>query len=343
VSFTDAEYPADPYPGARPGQSFVHLDGTGWTLLPDPATPSCWRADGRDLDEWLAEQAAVPLADRVPVLAYGSNACPSKVTWLREELGLSGPAVVFAADCTGLSSVWAAGTRSWDGQRVATVMAAPGVRERHAVWFADPEQLKVLDACEWRGDRYRLARLDTGEVRLADGSVLDRPFCYTGLSELRMPLLVDSSPVRLADVGQDTAITMTGEIGTDGLAASTVEGQPDPLEWPDRLFVYGTLRPGMRAWQTAEPLLAGPPRQASARGTLYDTGHGFPAMLPGDRFAVPGHLLPLRSPATALPMLDDYEGDWFTRVRAVLGDGETCWVYLWNQPVAGLPEIAEWA
>ncbi|MFB9924805.1 gamma-glutamylcyclotransferase, partial [Amycolatopsis halotolerans] len=46
----------------------MHLDGAGHAL--DTAPPG-WRS-------------------RTPVLAYGSNACPSKITWLRTELGLTG-------------------------------------------------------------------------------------------------------------------------------------------------------------------------------------------------------------------------------------------------------------
>lgn len=320
----------------------MHAERQGWTLHPDPHTASGWRVGARDLDGWLADRDAVPLGARVPVLAYGSNACPAKVSWLREELGLTGPAVVFAADCTGLAAVWTTGIRPRDGQRTATVMAAPGVRERHAVWFADPEQLRVLDRCEVRGERYRLARLDTGQVWLDDGMRLDRPFCYLGLSETRMPLLVDGSPVRLATLGQGEAIGLTGSTGSDGLESSTVEGQPDAADWPDRLFVYGTLRPGGHAWEIAEPLLAGTPWPAEAAGLLYDTGLGYPAALPGADSTVPGHVLPLRSPPKALPMLDAYEGSAFTRTRTALPGGEACWIYYWNAPVEEMVRIPEW-
>lgn len=61
--FTDEHFPADPYPGARPDCSFRHLDGRGYPV-PEPL----------DLD------------GRISVLAYGSNACPSKITWLRAHL-----------------------------------------------------------------------------------------------------------------------------------------------------------------------------------------------------------------------------------------------------------------
>ena len=56
--FTDDSHPAEPYPGARPGHCFVHLDGAGWPVTPDPGADSGWRVapEGQDLDDWLAGQ-----------------------------------------------------------------------------------------------------------------------------------------------------------------------------------------------------------------------------------------------------------------------------------------------
>ena len=94
MPFTDAEFPADPYPGTRPAHSFVHDDGLGWPLLAGPGAPWHWTVEGTDLDDWLAARHAEPLAARVPVLGYGSNANPAKLTWLRATYDLAGPAVV---------------------------------------------------------------------------------------------------------------------------------------------------------------------------------------------------------------------------------------------------------
>ncbi|GAA4616249.1 hypothetical protein [Saccharopolyspora hordei] len=225
--FSDADFPADPYPGARPGVSFVHLDGVGRAVLPDPTAPSGWRVDGDCLDSWLADHGAAPLCDRQPVLAYGSNACPAKITWLREELGLTGPAVVISARCTGLAAVWSAGLRARDGQRPAVLAAAPGVVEDHAVWFATPEQRRVLDRCEGRGVRYRLVQLHGAErIQLADGSEPQRVLAYAAASPERAPLLVDGRPVRCADVDQHAAVRLTGTPGSDGLTCTEVTGEP---------------------------------------------------------------------------------------------------------------------
>lgn len=188
--FTDAEYPEDPYPGARPSTSYVHHDGTGYALT--------------------AETLAAVRGTRIPVLAYGSNVCPSKITWLRDALGLTGPAVVARAECRDVAAVWSVGRRGRDGQRPATLAAAPGVTEWHAVWFATPEQVAVLDVCEARGSAYDLARLHGRGIRLEDGSVLDEVYAYVGRSEGRMPLLVGGEPVRMSELPQRKALALTG-------------------------------------------------------------------------------------------------------------------------------------
>lgn len=176
------------------------------------------------MDGWLTALGAPPLARRYPILTYGSNACPSKITWLRSRLGLAGPVVVLRAECAGLAAVWAAGIRDRDGQRPATVIAAPGVVESHALWLATAEQLTTLDACEGRGVRYDLARLHSGTVRLEDGNVVTDPLVYTGSGAHRMPLLVDGRPVRCLDVPQADARGLWGTPATSHGLRVTVQG-----------------------------------------------------------------------------------------------------------------------
>lgn len=324
-----------PYPGRRPAGSFVHDDATGWGLEPHPAG---WRVeDGTDLDDWLAARDAAPLADRVPVLCYGSNACPSKLTWLRGTLGLPGPAVLLHARCTGLAAVWASGPRVVDDQRPATLTALPGTTEDHAVWLATREQVAVLDRCEGRGERYRLARVDTGEVRLADGTVVDGPLAYTAAAPRRQPLLVGGAPVRCADVPQAGAAALVGEpAGADGLAVRELAGAPDPADFPGRLFVYGTLQPHASDWWRLEPHATGEPRAATLPGALFDTGLGYPALRLGAGPGVSGWVVDLGEPATTLSTMDEYEGAEYRRVRVSLPGGQQCWTYVWTDPVEGL-------
>ncbi len=170
---------------------------------------------------WRLDAAPPQLLDdtpRTPLLAYGSNACPAKIEWLRTALALPGAVVVRRARCAGLAAVWAAGLRVVDDQRPATLCAAPGVAEDHAVWLATEAQLAVLDVCEGRGVRYRLVRVHTGRVTLGDGSPVPDPLAYVALAAARMPLLVDGHPLRCCDVVQADARALTGvPAPTDGL------------------------------------------------------------------------------------------------------------------------------
>ena len=342
-SFPDADFPADPYPGAVPPFSFVHLDGHSRPLtFHDRWTVGDDEGGGVELDPWLTAHGAPPLAGRVPLLSYGSNRNPSKITWLRRALGLAGPVVVLRARTDGLAAVWASGFRLRDGQRTSVLGAAPGASEWHAVWLATPDQVAVLDRCEARGDRHRLARLGTGAVHTDDGLRIDAPWCYLGRSAIRRPLLVDGRPVRCADLDQAAAFSLDGDPAPDdGLAAVTVEGAPHPDEWPATLFVYGSLRPGQPAW----PLLAwnavGQPRPATVAGRVFDTGLGYPALLPGGHAGAAGQLVALRDPVALLRRLDRYEGSDYQRIRVgatTVGNPQVtaCWTYAWVGDEAAL-------
>lgn len=358
----DRDYPADPYPGAVPDCSFVHLDELSHPVRPDPTATTGWRVGdlgllpvlapdlapgllpglapdlAPDLDDWLAARDGAPLAARTPLLTYGSNRCPSKITWLRRELGLTGPVVVLRAATSDVAAVWAAGLRKRDGQRPAVLAAAPGVAEHHAIWMATAEQLEVLDRCEGRDDRYRLARPPI-TVRTEDGALIERPWCYLALGAIRQPLLVGGptgSPVRCADLAQELARDLDGvPAPTDGLNAPTVTGAPRPEEWPSALFAHGPLQPGGAGWPLLAPHHHGTPRPARAPGTVFDTGLGRPAPPldavphPGPRAgSVPGTYVLLRDPVAALAALDDHEGPGHRRIRLRLDDGSVAWAYL---------------
>jgi hypothetical protein len=208
----DAAFPADPYPGAVPPWSFVHVDGHAHPIADDRAA--------------LREHGP----GRIAVLAYGSNRCPSKITWLRESSGLGPePVIVLRARTTGVTAVWASGLRARDGARPAVLAAAPGAVEEHAVWLATPAQIAVLDVCEGRDVRFRLARLRSGTVDVG-GIPIAAPHVYLGHGPGRRPLLVDGVPVRCADLPQTAALALQGDpADTDGLVADTVVGVPSAL------------------------------------------------------------------------------------------------------------------
>ncbi|WP_232661822.1 gamma-glutamylcyclotransferase family protein [Pseudonocardia sp. TRM90224] len=342
MQWPDSDFPEDPYPGAAPPSSFVHVDGVSHATIPGSHG---WTVDGTDLDEWLATRGAPPSAGRVPVLSYGSNKCPSKITWLRAALGLGAdPVVVLRAATTDVAAVWAAGLRYRDGQRPAVLAASPGAAEQHAVWLATPAQVEVLDRCEGRGDRFRLARLRSGTVRVEDGTLVEAPWCYLGHGKIRKPLLVDGQLVRCADVPQLRALALQGEPAPDdGLSATTVTSAPDPDEWPAALFTYGLLQPGQPSWELVAPYAAGEPRRTWLPGQVADTGKGYPAWLAGRRGSTPGFVVPLRDPVGMFPALDEYEGDEYRRIRVALPDGTVCWAYAWQGATTGLiPLPAGW-
>lgn len=349
----DADFPADPYPGAVPPFSFAHLDGRSRPLTFDDQ----WHVDdaedgdaegggaeggGAGLDGWLAGHGAPPLAGRVPLLSYGSNRNPSKITWLRRALGLTGPVVVLRARVEGLAAVWASGFRLRDGQRTSVLAALPGAREQHALWMATPDQIAVLDRCEGRGERHRLARLGTGAVHGEDGLLVEAPWCYLGLSASRRPLLVGGRPVACADLGQAGALHLDGvSAPDDGLAAVTVAGAPHPDEWPAAVFVYGSLRPGRPAWPLVAGHAVGPARDATVAGRVYDTEPGYPALLPGGSATAAGALIAVRDPVALLGRLDRYEGSDYRRVRVAAtvngaARATACWTYTWVGDAAAL-------
>lgn len=104
------------------------------------------------------------------------------------------------------------------------------------------------------------------------------------------------------------------------------------------LAVYGTLRPGGRAYEAfglaQRTRHFGPCRIA---GRIVDLG-GYPGLLAGDE-AVAGDLLGFDDPAL-LDELDAYEGDGYARatVRLVEPEGEAL-VWLWQGSVEGAQPV----
>jgi len=132
-----------------------------------------------------------------------------------------------------------------------------------------------------------------------------------------------------------------------------VSSRPRPKPDPDYLFVYGTLRPGVRhEMNTVLERYGEPVGRGKISGILYDVG-----LYPGavkttaTRAFVHGDVYLLRDADRALKVLDRYEG-WdekkprageFRRSRAVvdLGGRKTvkAWIYLYNRPTTGLTRI----
>ena len=244
--WVDADFPADPYPGAAPPASFVHADGTVW-----PRRRGRGGSAGSTSTAGCAARGAPPAAARIPVLTYGSNRCPSKITWLRRELGLP-PTRWWCCgrSTTGVAAVWAAGCAPATAQRPAVFAAAPGVREDHAVWLATPDQIAVLDRCEGRDDRFRLARLRTADpltVRAEDGSGIDRSLVLPRARRDPPPAAGGRSAGALRRRRAGPGPPARGEPGPgDGLDADTWSASPTPTSGRPRCSPTACCSPGRR-------------------------------------------------------------------------------------------------
>ena len=157
--------PGRALPGAVPPVSYVHARGRARHRGRRRRRASAGR---------LAARAGAPrrspggcrCSPTAPTAARRrSPGCGGSWGWAPTRWWCCGPAP------TGVAAVWAAGLRARDGARPAVLAAAPGVVEDHAVWLATPDQIAVLDRCEGRDERFRLARLRTGSV-VVDGAAL---------------------------------------------------------------------------------------------------------------------------------------------------------------------------
>lgn len=122
------------------------------------------------------------------------------------------------------------------------------------------------------------------------------------------------------------------------------------------LFVYGTLRPGEVRWPFLEPFVVDEGHDDFARGTLFDTGLGYPAALfahdvthnvTHDGAAISGRTYGLveASLDRALAELDRVEGavrGLYERIVVTTGTGVRAWAYQFGsdpdivlQPIPG--------
>lgn len=115
-------------------------------------------------------------------------------------------------------------------------------------------------------------------------------------------------------------------------------------EKAQRVFVYGTLMPGQPRWAVLEPYTAGW-EPATARGRLWDTGRGYPAVrfdVDGD--PVPGVVVTLVSELTeeAVMTLDRVEGEGvlYRRVEVATSTGSAI-AYEWLGSIDGLERLAD--
>ena len=191
-------------------------------------------------------------------------------------------------------------------------------------------------------------------MTLLDGvGVLDRPWAYvapqtpTGDDRTdRRPLVLDGAAVTCTALDQAGAAAQAGTPGPDGLDADTAEGMPVPEHWPSRVFVYGSLMPGQRAFGLlrAHASATLPQPAVLPVGGIADTGHDYPALTLDTGDGVPGWVVELADPVSALAILDAYEGPEYARIRVVVEDGTVCWAWVWAAARVGhVPLARGWA
>jgi gamma-glutamylcyclotransferase (GGCT)/AIG2-like uncharacterized protein YtfP len=298
-------------------------------------------------------------------LSYGSNACPSKVAF-NAGLGLSMPAVNLRCTVVDLAAVWCREPRGRDDMVPATLAVLPGHREEHFLSYVAPRDFPVLDRVEGRPRNgpsayYDLVVLTGGSVLREDGAPVADVACYVGTGPRRWPLRDEGRMFLMtpASAGQNSsdARHLSQREAQQLVALGLPAHAPEPVGAvvpggalpSDRgvmhLFVYGTLKPGHSRWPLLHPFTQGQPRREWVRGTLIDTGQGFPALLPGED-RVPGFVVSLdpgrRHEALALlDCIEGVDGGLFSRALARVG-GRLVWTYVGADPSLRGPVIAEW-
>ncbi len=130
---------------------------------------------------------------------------------------------------------------------------------------------------------------------------------------------------------------MTG-YNTDVSLGRRAEQPTMPTVVVDRLFVYGTLRTGQRARRLVEEFVRSV-EPGTCAGSMYDFPAGYPGIVLDGMMQIVGEIVHLADLPAALPLLDAYEGDEFTRVLTeVEGPAGKCWCWVY---VLADPELTE--
>jgi gamma-glutamylcyclotransferase (GGCT)/AIG2-like uncharacterized protein YtfP len=112
-----------------------------------------------------------------------------------------------------------------------------------------------------------------------------------------------------------------------------------------KLFVYGTLTPDGGAWHLLARWTVGRAEGDAVRGTLYDTGRGYPAATfdPAAPGLVHGVVVELdgTQAEAALAALDRYEADEYARVEVHTESGVPAVTYAWTAPLDRCSTVAD--
>jgi gamma-glutamylcyclotransferase (GGCT)/AIG2-like uncharacterized protein YtfP len=101
---------------------------------------------------------------------------------------------------------------------------------------------------------------------------------------------------------------------------------------PERLFVYGTLRPGDCRWELLEPYVSDDGIEDTVAGTLYDTGLDYPAAVFGGSGRICGIHFGLSESTREealreLDIVEDTVDGLYRRVILTTTSGTQVWAY----------------
>lgn len=205
------------YPGASPEGSYLFLGDKIRVLGNDE--------NFRGLEEALTELGCEGIADRLPVLCSGSNACPAQIRTKLSSLGGDQAVPFLLVEVEGATPVFAAHASSY-GVIPATLDDTGETSRCHLAFFTD-RQLARINASE--GSRYELCRL--GGLRLGwNGLELrDRPLAYLATSGV---LCLGGGPVRLAGCDQLSLLErILHELGSATAMPAAPEFFSDPADY----------------------------------------------------------------------------------------------------------------
>ena len=97
-----------------------------------------------------------------------------------------------------------------------------------------------------------------------------------------------------------------------------------------QLFVYGTLTEPETQKKVLGKIVDGVPDvlEGYRKSTIIIHGNSYPDIVKASSFSVDGLVIPVTT--DELELIDNYETDWYNRIKVVLKSGKQVWVYVGN-------------
>ncbi|MEU2064527.1 hypothetical protein [Streptomyces sp. NPDC013455] len=219
--------------------------------------PGAWPADSGLLhgDRMLPLDRLVH-ADRAPVLAVGSNACPGQLRHKLDEFGIDSPLPMVRARVSGLGVGVSAHVSRLGYVSASPVRSPRALRHLFVLWL-DRAQLEVIDASEGvplPNGNFQRVWLPAPDVRVAfaDGTVLAGVYAYVN----RHGVLHDGAGAPRGHPGQRALLTqlLVRSAPLRELFGSTPEEFSARARGDAELCARGTLLFARQKWVTESGL-----------------------------------------------------------------------------------------